>query len=444
MLKILSITIAKAAILLGKLLGKMGSSAPGSIALKICPNILKDLSKQVKEKTILVCGTNGKTTTSNLIYSLIKSCGKKVVCNTVGANMLPGVACAYVSASNIFGKLDADYAVLECDEAYLRHIVNHITPDYVVITNLFRDQLDRYGEIDATVKLLDEAFAKLDENTTLILNADDPISSIFGTKYKSKCYGISENKNLAKNEVKEGRFCLNCGTELSYKYCHYSQLGDFKCENCGYSRKKPDYDVNNIDLSNGMHFDINLSGKKLTLDVNYKGFYNIYNILASFAAYNELGLSIKNVNDVLNSYKPQVGRMESFNINNKEVILNLSKNAAGFNQALSTLLNDKSEKDVYVVLNDNPSDGTDITWLWDVDFELLKEANVASVYSGGMRKDDLAIRLCYAGMENVEIMENNKENLKKLIFSSNRPCYLLVNYTALFQTQANLVEIEKE
>ena len=443
MRKMLAIIAAKISIILGKILGKKSSSTPGTIARKICPDILKHLAKQVKEKTILVCGTNGKTTTTNLLYSLIKNEGKEVVCNNVGANMLDGITCAFVTKASIFGKLNADYAVLECDEAYLRHVVKHINADRIVITNLFRDQLDRYGEIDATVKLLDEAFSNIKNDFELILNGDDPLCAHYADKYKAKFYGISEDKNLKKNEIKEGRFCLKCQSELSYNFCHYSQLGDFYCPKCGYKRQAPHYDAVNIDLDNKMKFDIKYNDHTITLDVNYKGFYNIYNILAAFSAYNELGLDLTNINNVFNSYKPQIGRMETFRINNKDVILNLSKNGAGFNQAISTLINDKREKDVFFVLNDAPSDGTDITWLWDVDFEYLKNANINSIYSGGIRKDDLAIRILYAGFDNVKVMDNTKDNLKDIIFASDRPVYLLVNYTALFDTQNILKSLEK-
>ena len=284
MRKMIAIIAAKLSVIIGKILGKKSSSTPGTIARKICPNILSQLAKQVKEKTILVCGTNGKTTTTNLLYSLIKNSGKEVVCNNVGANMLDGITCAFVTKSNIFGKLKADYAVLECDEAYLRHIVKYVNTDKIVITNLFRDQLDRYGEIDATVKLLDEAFSNIKNNFELILNADDPLCAHYSSKYNAKFYGISEDKNLKKNEIKEGRFCVHCKNELSYNYCHYSQLGDFFCEKCGYKRQTPQYEVVNIDLNDKMKFDINFNGKSTCLEVNYKGFYNIYNIVAAFSA----------------------------------------------------------------------------------------------------------------------------------------------------------------
>ena len=217
--RILAITVSKASIILGRLMGKKGSSTPGGIALKICPDILSYLSKQIKKEIIFICGTNGKTTTSNLLYSMIKNEGKKVVCNNVGANMLPGVCCAFVESANIFGKINADYAVIECDEASIRRIVPYVKPDKIVITNLFRDQLDRYGEIDITIKLLTEAFDKLG-NVNLILNGDDPLCTYFGTKYNAVYYGVDEKTNIETNEIKEGRFCLVCGEELKYNYYH--------------------------------------------------------------------------------------------------------------------------------------------------------------------------------------------------------------------------------
>lgn len=442
--RIISICTAKLAIFFGKLLGKKGSSTPGSIAMKIYGGVLSDLAKQVKKETIFICGTNGKTTTSNLLYSLIKSSGKNVICNNVGANMLPGVACAYVNGASLTGKINADYAVIECDEASLRHIVKHVKPDKIIITNLFRDQLDRYGEIDITIKLLSEAFDYLKNDFELILNADDPLSAYFGTKYKAVYYGISEESNLKTNEIKEGRFCLCCGNELTYNYYHYSQLGNYFCKNCGFKRPDPDYSAVNIDLDGGMKFDIDFKGRSIHLDLNYKGFYNIYNVLAAFGAYESLNLNLGIITDVFNAYKPQIGRMETFTINGKQVVFNLSKNPAGFNQAIATLIDDKSEKDVFIVINDNAQDGKDISWIWDVDFELLKDANINLLYAGGIRKNDLALRLKYGGFTDINILDNTKENLKKIFYASKRTCYVLVNYTALFSTQTNLLELSKE
>ena len=188
----LAIIACKMLIKLGVLMGKKGSSLPGSIAMRISPSVLKALASQIKKEIILVCGTNGKTTTNNLIYSLLSNDGSTVVCNNVGANMLPGVACAFISKAKISGRLNADYAAIECDEASLRHIVKHLTPHKIVITNLFRDQMDRYGEIEGTIKLINEAIDKVPD-TTLILNADDPFTRQFGKGRKAIYYGVSEN-----------------------------------------------------------------------------------------------------------------------------------------------------------------------------------------------------------------------------------------------------------
>lgn len=440
--RILAITVSKASIILGRLMGKKGSSTPGGIALKICPDILSYLSKQIKKEIIFICGTNGKTTTSNLLYSMIKNEGKKVVCNNVGANMLPGVCCAFVESANIFGKINADYAVIECDEASIRRIVPYVKPDKIVITNLFRDQLDRYGEIDITIKLLTEAFDKLG-NVNLILNGDDPLCTYFGTKYNAVYYGVDEKTNVETNEIKEGRFCLVCGEELKYNYYHYSQLGDYYCEKCGFKRPKLDYSAKNVDLDGIMKFDINFGGKILPVSVDYKGFYNIYNILAAFSAFASLNLGFDNIGKTLAEYKPQIGRMESFNIGGKKVILNLSKNPAGFNQAIATLNADTEEKDVFVVINDNAQDGRDISWIWDVDFELMAKSNIKSLTAGGIRRDDVAVRFKYAGLKDFDVLENNIGNLAEIIGRSKRTLYVLVNYTALFSTQTNLLKLEK-
>ena len=439
----MAIAACKSLVNISKMLGKKGSSGPGSIALKISPGLLKRLSSQVKHEIIAVCGTNGKTTTNNLLCELLEVDGNKVICNKVGANMLPGVACSFISQAKLSGKLDCDYACLECDEASLRHIVNHIKPNKIIVTNLFRDQMDRYGETEMTADLLDQAIRKVPD-TTLILNADDPLCVSLGKDRKCLYYGIDQDCNNKIEETREGRFCPECGKELSYEYYHYSQLGKFSCPNCSFKRPDSDYGANNINLENGMSFDVTFKGKSQNLSLNYRGFYNIYNVLASFCAYESANLSIQNINKVYNNYKPQIGRMETFVINGKTVILNLSKNPAGFNQAISTLVSDKRCKDVIMAVNDNPSDGCDISWLWDMDAENLKLANINTIYAGGMRKFDLATRLKYAGFENVIAKENNKETLLELISQEGEVCYVLVNYTELFKTQDILKSLEQK
>lgn len=440
--RLFAIYCCKLLIFAGKLAGKKGSSTPGGIALRLYPNILRDLAKQVRRETIFVCGTNGKTTTNNLLYSLLKQGGKNVVCNTVGANMLAGVTCAYISACSLSGRLHADYAAIECDEASLRHVAKHVQPDRLVITNLFRDQLDRYGEIDITIDLLNQALDKLPD-TTLILNGDDPLCVQFGQGRKALYYGIDEDCNVSVNETKEGQFCLQCGAPLAYQFYHYSQLGHYTCTNCGFCRPTPDYSARDINLDGKLQFTIYYGDESYPLNLNYRGFYNIYNVLASFAAYQSLGLPVDGLNAVFDAYRPQIGRMESFTIAGKQVIFNLSKNPAGFNQGIATLVSDRRKKDVMVVINDNAQDGIDVSWLWDVDFDRLHDANVQQITASGIRKYDIGLRLKYAGFDQIKTADRTRASLLEAIQGPGEVCYILVNYTALFSTQDDLKALEK-
>lgn len=434
----LAIILCKALITVGKLMGKKGSSAPGGIAMKVAPGLLRHLSDQVKGEIIAVCGTNGKTTTNNLLCDLLLSKGKNVVCNNVGANMLQGVACSFISKADIFGRLNCDYAAIECDEASLRHVVKHVTPDKIVITNMFQDQLDRYGEVEMTAALLNEAIEKVPD-ATLILNADDPVSMLFSKHKNCVFYGI-DHRTIPGEYDKQ--LCIHCGSELDYSVRYYSQLGHYKCPNCDFARPESNYTAENVSLSDGIAFDVKYGNEVTKLALNYRGFYNIYNVLASFCAFELTGLGTDGINDVYNSYKPQIGRMETFNIGGKTVILNLFKNPAGFNQSIAAVMQDERSKDVLISLNDNPSDGRDVSWIWDSNFEQLSHANVNSITCSGMRRYDLALRVKYASLGDALTADINPENIKKIISQSGEVCYMLVNYTALFSTQNILKELE--
>jgi len=436
----LAIIACKVLTKLGKMMGRMSTSAPGGIALKISPDILKRLSSRLKGPIIFVCGTNGKTTTNNLLYSLLTHSSQRVVCNNIGANMLPGVAWAFISKVSVFGKLKADCAAIECDEASLRRVVPHVKPDYIIVTNLFRDQLDRYGEIDTTISLMKEAIDTLPD-VKLILNGDDPLSSRLAGDKKCIYYGVGESAGVSVNETKEGRFCPVCGSELSYNYYHYSQLGDYFCPKCNFKRPELNYSASNVDLSDGISFDVNSSKPTISLNLNYRGFYNIYNVMASLIAYLECGFSPDGINEVFDAYKPQIARMEPFVINGKTVILNLAKNPAGFNQAIATLASDPRSKDILIAINDGAGDGKDVSWLWDVDFEKLSDVNMASVTASGIRKYDMALRLKYAHFSDVAISDNNRQTLEKLVSGNGDVCYVLVNYTAMFSAHDNLSDM---
>lgn len=440
MRKILAIWAAKLAASAARLLGKNGSSMPGSIALKICPDILTRLSQDIEKDIIAVWGTNGKTTTNNMIYTVLTEQGYTVVCNKVGSNMLSGVVSAFISYSTLSGKVKADYACLEMDEAYARIILKYLTPSKIVITNLFRDQMDRYGEIDTTVKYIQMALAKA-KNATLILNGDDPLTASLGVNYKNaKYYGITENLGLNLNETREGRYCRACGHELSYEYYQYGQLGKYRCDNCGFARPTPQYDGKNIVCDDYVSFDVCGSH----VDLPCKGVYNIYNALAAYAFCDSCGIPGDSIAKGLKKYKGQIGRMEEFKINGKQVVFNLAKNPASFNQSIGNIINEKRTKDVIIGINDNDPDGNDVSWLWDVDFEKLKNETVTSYTTTGIRSKDMAVRLKYCDIEQNKITVGGdmRRDIINAVNGSGERVYIVVNYTLLFSTKKILSELE--
>lgn len=439
MRKLLAVWAAKASAVAGRLLGKKSSAGPGTIALKICPDIIRILSKNVKKGIIVVCGTNGKTTTNNLLNTALLKCGYTTVCNNIGANMVSGVATAFAMACSLGGKLSVDYAVLEVDEAAARRVFEHLKPSCMVITNLFRDQLDRYGEIDTTAELLNDAI-NMAEGVKLVLNGDDPLTAKFGEGRDAYYYGISEQVLPQTDEKGEGQFCLKCGMEQIYNYRHYSQLGDYYCPNCGNKRPEINFEATDVDLSASMKFTVN---KSANIDVNYRGFYNIYNILAVYSALSVIGVNTDSFNKILSDYKPQVGRMELIELE-KPFILNLAKNPAGFNQAIQTVMLDKRKKDVIIAVNDRVNDGQDVSWIWDVDFEQLGDESVNSITVSGERLYDLALRFKYADIKVDGVTNNIKSAIKKYRKTDSEVCYVLVNYTVLFGTQTAMLEMQKE
>lgn len=436
--KLFAVWAAKLASIAGRMIGKKSSSTPGVIALKICPDLIKILAKNIKKDIIVTCGTNGKTTTNNLLNTVLLKSGYTTVCNCLGANMVSGIATTFAQACNIFGGFQADYACLEIDEASARRVFSHIKPDYMIITNLFRDQLDRYGEIDITMDLLNEAI-DMAPDVKLILNGDDPLTAQFGRKRKAVYFGIDEQVLPQIEETKEGQFCAVCGEEQKYNYYHYSQLGDYYCPHCGNKRPHLDFAAHDVNLKDGMRFTVNHT----KINLHYRGFYNIYNILAVYSAVQTIGLPISDFNAMLMDYKPQIGRMEEINLG-KPVILNLAKNPAGFNQAIQTVLQDTRKKDVIVAINDKANDGHDVSWLWDVDFDKLGLANLNTLTTTGIRLYDISLRFKYADIKVDHITPNMRQAILNCLKTDAEICYILVNYTALYPTQTTMLELQKE
>ena len=423
-----------------KMLGKQGVTWAGKIALMIDPKILTELAGDVKEKIYVVCGTNGKTTTNNLLCSTLEAQGKKVVCNHTGSNMLNGCVASFVLSTGWNGRLDADYACIEVDEASALRIFPHFKPDFMVLTNLFRDQLDRYGEIDITMNLVRDAM-KLAPDMKIIVNADDALS-VFVTQESGNpyvTYGIGEKVfEESINEIKEGRFCKKCGAKMEYNFYHFSQLGDYYCSACDFKRPEIKYNASEIETRDHLAFCVD----NRRIKANYRGFYNIYNILASYAAAREAGLLLENFQKVLDAYNPENGRNEHFSIDGTEIILNLAKNPAGFNQNISAVMEDKTLKDIIILINDNDQDGTDVSWLWDVDFDRFQSDNINSIVVSGIRCQDMRLRLKYVDIP-ANLEQDVEKAIRERIANGCKNLYVLVNYTGLYSTHNILKRMEE-
>lgn len=438
----LAIKLAKFVAKLCLKMGRQGVTWAGLIARKIEPNILKILSDQIREKVYIVCGTNGKTTTNNMLCDTLMAQGKKVICNRTGSNMLNGVVSAFVLATDKDCTLNADYACIEIDEVSTKRVLPTLKPDYMILTNIFRDQLDRYGEIDITVDILSTSI-KMAPDMTLVINGDDPLSLALAQKSGNKfiTYGISEKvfDTEENSEIREGRFCAMCGAKMHYNYYHYSQLGDYSCPDCGFKRPKIDYPATNIE--HGDHLGFTVGNRKIT--AKYKGFYNIYNILAVYAVAHHSGVDIDVLQKMLNNFNPENGRIEHFNIKGTEIELNLAKNPAGFNQNINAVMADPKDKDIIILINDRDQDGNDVSWLWDVDFDQFKDTSIKSITVSGIRCQDMRLRLKYVDIPS-HLEESIETAIRNKIANGVGNLYVLVNYTGLYSTRNILKRMEGE
>ena len=453
----LAVGAAKATLKACHLAGKSGSSLPGRAALKVDPHIIASLTAGIRRGIIVTCGTNGKTTTNNLLCSMLEAQGFRVVSNRLGANMLEGVAAAFATAarplgyldakSRPLGYLDADYACLEVDEASAARVLQDLQPDYMILTGLFRDQLDRYGEIDLTMKALEKAIREA-PNMTLVINGDDPLTAYLAKKSSRRVvsFGVSEKVTDNVDVVREARFCENCGAPLQYDFYHFSQLGLYRCPSCGFHRPEINYDASGVNLTPHLSFDVKESPAfPVRISAPMTGFYNVYNILAVYGVLRELDLPTESINEVLRNYKPQFGRGELFYLGrNREqkVLLNLAKNPTGFGQNIAAMLQDRSPKDLIIAINDNAQDGRDISWLWDVDFDRLADETIRSITVSGLRALDMQLRLKYAEITSTSA-PTVEEAIERRLADGCDNLYVLVNYTALYEAHKYLEGITK-
>ncbi|MBI4079585.1 MAG: Mur ligase family protein [Candidatus Levybacteria bacterium] len=410
-----------------------GSTWPGHIALSAKQNFVKEIIAQNKQlKIILIAGTNGKTTTSKLIRKILEQSHIRVIHNKSGANLPNGVASALIQNVTISGKINADYAVFEVDENSLSLVTNELTPDFLIVLNLFRDQLDRYGETDSIAKKWQKVTNSLPASSSLILNADDPQISYLAKNTKAKVFyfGLDNPKlhQKAPQHATDSTYCPSCGSKLTYKTTYFSHSGDWECKNCGVKRPR-------LDQSSSPIYPL-------------VGVYNYYNTHAAVLLAKLNNLNNETIEQSLKEFTPAFGRQETLTVKGKKVQLFLSKNPTSFNQSLRTITELKA-KHALIALNDRIPDGRDVSWIWDVDTEELFGAD--SVIISGDRVHDMALRLKYSSSseiknEKLKIKNYNVklkifEDLKKAIshslslVSPDETLYVLPTYSAMLEVR---------
>ncbi len=429
-----------------------GTAAPGLIAEKIDPNFNSKFFKNLKFESVVITGTNGKTTTTRMLSSILNKAGLKTIHNRAGSNLSRGIGSSLIKKSGLFGQIEnIDLGIWEIDEFALGNLLGIIKPKIILINNLFRDQLDRYGEIDTIRKLWQKSLEKVSPQTTIILNADDPSLAYLGSKLKSQLlyFGIEDKIDHQNNtqSTADIRHCMTCGSPLVYKTTYFSHLGQYVCSKCQFKRPNPNIIASDIKInSHGSSFQIKISRDTLLLNITIPGLFNVYNALAATVLAYILKINTDNITQGLASFKTVFGRTECIKIGDKEICLSLVKNPTGFDEVLRTIftpVSTKNRKCVLIAINDLLADGRDVSWLWDVNFELMKD-QIEQATISGIRAEDMALRLKYAKISNFSVQKDLKKALRQSLDKMNNKStlYVLPTYTAMLEMQKILRNIK--
>jgi UDP-N-acetylmuramyl tripeptide synthase len=431
----------KMAARLSRLFGRGGGQAlPGLIAEKLDPHLAGTLARGLKHGVILVTGTNGKTTTTKLIAAMLTANGEHVLTNQTGSNLKRGITSSLITGTSVTGKLPYTVGLFEVDEASLRRVAPDLMPKQIVVLNLFRDQLDRYGELDTTAALIGEGIASTDAE--LYLNADDPLVANLA-KYASDptrvnffgIEGLPVSGAHGHTTVADSDRCPNCKSKLTFDRVFYGHIGHYRCPNGDFARPRPIVAITNVAKADihGSHFTVAISGKRSDMVFPLPGTYNLYNALATLSLAHGLGIATPLSATTLAHTEAAFGRVEKVNIWGREIYLLLIKNPAGFSQVIETFLAQGANKHILMAINDLAADGRDVSWLWDVKIETLTSTKPVIVTTG-TRGLDMSLRLHYAGIE-AENRSDLSVALETFINSipSGATAYVLPTYTALIQ-----------
>lgn len=440
------------AVIAGKLSAKairvvgagLGSNLPGRVSRAISSSVLANLSKQARRGILAVSGTNGKSTTSGFVSSILTEAGFKIAHNRQGANLVPGITASLIDAARWDGRLDVDYCLFETDEAALPLVAREAKIDTILVTNLFRDQLDRFGELDTTASLIRKG---IDVNhSRAVLNADDPNVAQLGTNTDHLYYGISSLDTSAVTPaasegcatVQELAYCPNCGSEYRYNVFFYGQLGHYVCGSCNHQRPQPNVVASDVAVAaTGSTFILRCSAGETQVKISLPGLFNVYNALAAAALAVSINVPLDAIKRGLESYSTLFGRSERLTVDGRTVLIQLIKNPAGATEAIRAAATDRNAR-VLIAINDNYADGRDVSWLWDAEFELLA-GHSSIIFVSGVRAHDMAVRLKYAGVEqqNIRVEESLETALTAAIqdTATGQTLWVLPTYTCLLELQ---------
>jgi len=474
-----------------------GTAAPGLVAERLDPAALGKLGAAIRDGVLVVAGTNGKTTTAHMVATILDHAGRRVVHNRSGSNLVRGVLAAVAAQSSLFGQPRGDVGVIEADEAALPAIVAALRPRHILLNNLFRDQLDRYGELDTIARRWREAVNRLDTATTLLVNGDDPMLVgvvrdlppgrivFFGLDLGS----ATGDRRLRLDHLPhaaDAAHCTRCNARLAYHALYLSHLGDWYCPACGHARPPLTVAARSIQLDgvkaltlevgsgkwevgkgdaasagsvstsstatshqqpSAAHFPLPTS--HFPLHVPLPGLYNAYNALAATTAALAFGVQPAQIAAALGGFRAAFGRIERVPFEGREIILALVKNPTGFNEVLRMLVGGEATgvpTPTLLAINDLDADGRDVSWLWDVDFEVLAEGD-APLHTAGIRGPDMAVRLKYAGVPTERIVPHAPDDLRRAILDFVRAApdgatvYILPTYTAMLEIRRILAEL---
>ena len=404
---------------------------PGKVALYVDPDVIAHLATRLREGSVAVVGTNGKTTTTNLLADVIEASGKTVVCNRTGANLDSGVATSLLQSKG------ADWGVFETDELWLARILPRLQATYVLLLNLFRDQLDRAGEMERIIDTIESVLP--DYQGDLILNGNDPnvVRLAMAAPNARKIYfGAAKNASTVEHsaEAAEGKFCPKCGSRLEYDFYQYSHIGQFHCSSCDFATPKLDVCPDEIDLdAHTFRYDGHV------YPMASDGLYSLYNCAAVLAAARSAGVDPKLTEKVFARAERPAGRNERFEKAGRDCILNLVKNPTGANEVMKVIEKDPAKKTIVIVLNDNAQDGRDISWIYDTVFEKLMDDSTEEIICTGTRAWDMALRIYYGGFTGKIRPEESMEAAVHEALQAPH-VYAVATYTALLPTRNTIVK----